>query len=739
MPKALRITAWSLAAVMLVATLAVMGIIGFAHTDSGRAWIAKLVSRQLSGPQAGDVRLSGLSGSLFGRWHLDRLTVADGDGVWLTVSDLDVGWRPWSLTGMRLAVDQLAAAEVDLVRLPVATVDARAVKATAQPLALPDLRALLPVDVVLSALTVDRMRLGPAVAGVEMRLSVSGALNLDRAGAGEVSLAANRIGDGLDGGGPGDDGPGNEGFGDGDGAGHLRLHARLDPKAEAIDLSLDLREPAGGLVARLAGLPGTPPVTATIDGDGPVDDWRGKIVVTAGDDTSLDGDIQVALAPEMRLSVVADIHAAGVVATLPGLDETARSLLSRPATITATVALPDRGGHTGEIVAIEDFHITNQALDIVAAGELDLVGQGSDATIQVTVLAPDVLQPWIAPADFDAGRFHARLTGTMATPELSFGLEAEQVRVDAADADSPGAARVTLDGSLHFARPSGQPRVLLPVSGKLTLQGVRAGAIAPAGDLIGDGPVIIDFDGTFDFDRARLDPLRVDLVADGIGAGVTGSVDLNQSSATLQGDVAIAEIAPLLASAGLPGQGHAVITFDATSTDMARLWSVQTTAGLDRLVIADALVDTLVGDAADIAGDVRVSLAEGAPVTVEGITLETAAGLAGEGGLRLGRDNHLDAQLTARLEEAAPLGAVLGLEMAGPATADLTFAGPVDNPGLDGTVTVARLGVEPAALVEVVLSGRLADFGNRPQRSFDSSRPGAGWCCRCRDRHLGYR
>lgn len=137
MPKALRITAWSLAAVMLVATLAVMGIIGFAHTDSGRAWIAKLVSRQLSGPQAGDVRLSGLSGSLFGRWHLDRLTVADGDGVWLTVSDLDVGWRPWSLTGMRLAVDQLAAAEVDLVRLPVATVDARAVKATAQPLALP--------------------------------------------------------------------------------------------------------------------------------------------------------------------------------------------------------------------------------------------------------------------------------------------------------------------------------------------------------------------------------------------------------------------------------------------------------------------------------------------------------------------------------------------------------------------------------------------------------------------------
>lgn len=130
------------------------------------------------------MRLSGLSGSLFGRWHLDRLTVADGDGVWLTVSDLDVGWRPWSLTGMRLAVDQLAAAEVDLVRLPVATVDARAVKATAQPLALPDLRALLPVDVVLSALTVDRMRLGPAVAGVEMRLSVSGALNLDRAGGG---------------------------------------------------------------------------------------------------------------------------------------------------------------------------------------------------------------------------------------------------------------------------------------------------------------------------------------------------------------------------------------------------------------------------------------------------------------------------------------------------------------------------------------------------------------------------
>lgn len=698
MAKAVRITAWSMAALMLAAMLALAGAVGFAHTDTGRAWLADVVSRQLSPPGEGEVRLSGLSGSLFKAWRLESLTIADGEGVWLTVADLEMRWRPWSLTGARLEVDRLSAAVVDVERIPKATGEVPPTDEAAAR-ALPDLGALSPVDVDLRELVVDRVRLGPAVAGGEIALSVTGAARLDRAGAGEVTLAVDRVVDGSDG---------------VETAGHARLHARLDPNGEAIDLSLDVQEPADGVIARLADLPGRPPVSATIDGDGPVDDWRGKVLVTAGGETSLAGDITLALVPELRLSIAADVRAGGVVAATPGLDDTARSLLSRPARVAATVALPGGERRAGEVVAVEAMHIANDALDIAGSGTFDLLGQASDASLTVDVLAPDALRPWLAPADFRSASLRARLTGALAAPVLSLDLRAADVRADQADPGGLAAAQVTLNAEVRPDGTIGQAGLRLPVTGTLRLEGVRAASIAPADALIGGDPVTIDFDGAFDVDGMRLDPLRVVLDAAGAGASIAGNLDFARSTAALLGDATIADIAPFLSAAGLEGQGRAAIDVDVSSADLAHRWAGQVRVRLDEVVMADAVIDAVVGDAADVAGAVDVTLAGGDPLTVEGLTIETAAGFSGEGGLRLAADDRLEARLNARLAEAGRLGAALGVEMAGAASAEVAFSGPVDNPALDGAVSLARLGGGAAALDEVTLSGRLADLASVP-------------------------
>jgi len=83
MRRAVKISAWALAAsVLLVAAL--LGTVWIAgNTDPGRAWIERLTYRLTSGY----VKLSGLGGSFPTQLTLDRLELTDGRGVWLTACD----------------------------------------------------------------------------------------------------------------------------------------------------------------------------------------------------------------------------------------------------------------------------------------------------------------------------------------------------------------------------------------------------------------------------------------------------------------------------------------------------------------------------------------------------------------------------------------------------------------------------------------------------------------------------
>ncbi len=76
--------------------------------------------------------------------------------------------------------------------------------------------------------------------------------------------------------------------------------AAYAPEGERLDLDIAAREPAGGLIARAAGMEGLPALEATLKGSGPLDAWNGQLALSAGDVAAVSGAAGIRATPQGR-------------------------------------------------------------------------------------------------------------------------------------------------------------------------------------------------------------------------------------------------------------------------------------------------------------------------------------------------------------------------------------------------------------------------------------------------------
>ena len=139
--------------------------------DQGTA-LEELIETQLSGAGR-QVNVVGFKGALSGAATLERLTIADDDGVWLTITDAELDWSRAALLRGRIEVAKLTAGEILLPRRPTSdTGEAPTPEATR--FELPD----LPVSINLGEISANRVLIGEPVFGVETEVSAKGALSL---------------------------------------------------------------------------------------------------------------------------------------------------------------------------------------------------------------------------------------------------------------------------------------------------------------------------------------------------------------------------------------------------------------------------------------------------------------------------------------------------------------------------------------------------------------------------------
>lgn len=268
----------------MVLALCALPLSAMAQEDD-RGYLTALLEDNLSGAGR-KITITGFEGALSSKAKIAALTIADDEGVWLSLKDVVLDWNRAALLTGNVSVNELTAAEIVLARLPETQPESRLPAAEATPFALPD----LPVSVKIGALSTPRLSLGPTVLGQPVEAQVSATMAL-AGGEGSAELALDR----LDGGPPG----------------KVALAASYANGSRVLALDLQASEGAGGIAASLLGLPGTPAVDLTVKGTGPLEDYAADLRLLSDGTERLAGRVSVSVpgpdAPQGALGFTADL------------------------------------------------------------------------------------------------------------------------------------------------------------------------------------------------------------------------------------------------------------------------------------------------------------------------------------------------------------------------------------------------------------------------------------------------
>ena len=264
-----------------------------AQEDGDRGYIAGLLEDALGGPGR-VVRIEGFRGALSATARIDRVTIADDDGIWLTIEDAAMSWNRAALLRGRIEISQLEAGRIALPRLPLPQEqEPRSVEARG--FSLPE----LPVAINIDQLAARQIEVGAPILGEAARMSLTASVSLE---GGE--LASNVRASRTDG-----------------QAGEFEIGADYVNQTEELALNLSLTEEAGGIAARALNLPGLPSVQLNVEGRGPLSDFAsdvrlatdnverlvGRVTTGTGADPAdrrfdvdVSGDVTALFAPDYR-------------------------------------------------------------------------------------------------------------------------------------------------------------------------------------------------------------------------------------------------------------------------------------------------------------------------------------------------------------------------------------------------------------------------------------------------------
>ncbi len=250
-----------------------------AQTDD-RSYLVALLEDNLS--DAGrKVTITGFAGALSSVATIDEMTIADDDGVWITLRDLSLGWDRSALLSGEVTVTALTAAEIILDRLPV--MDTSGMPATeGAAFALPE----LPVSVTIGRIAADKITLGKDVLGEEVQGTIEAALSLAN-GEGQITVNIDRQDEGPD--------------------GYFALQASYANATGILSVSLDAQEQADGISVRLLQVPGAPSAGLTIKGSGPLDDFTAEVTLQTDGQPRLAGQIALLGRAEGQRDFSADL------------------------------------------------------------------------------------------------------------------------------------------------------------------------------------------------------------------------------------------------------------------------------------------------------------------------------------------------------------------------------------------------------------------------------------------------
>lgn len=610
-----------------------------AQTDD-RGYLTAFLEDNLSGAGR-QVVITGFQGALSSQARMDELTIADDQGVWLTLRNVVLDWNRAALLTGNVSVNELSASEIIVARMPVA--EASGPQPEAGSFSLPE----LPVSVSIGRLAADKIALGADILGQPVEGRFAASVNLS-GGNGDADLVLERQ----------DDGP----------EGRIALTASYSNTSKILALDLSAVEGADGLIVNALGIPGAPDAAFNIRGNGPISAFIAEInlstdgllrlsgrVVTQSSQTetgfaaNLSGDLAPLFLPDYAgfFGPKVDLVASGTAHQDGRLDLGRLRLSARALDLTGSMSLAaDRSPRAFKLegrIADQD----GAAVLLPLSTDLPVRVQSADIAVNYDKAAGE---GWTARAGitgFEREDLRASSVTLSGSGRLVPGLFGATLRLDAEGVQPTDAALARALGSVL----SGDAVVILSKS--------DAGLSIPRLALAGE-----DY-------SALVTGLRVGSLADGLKITGRAAADL-------------ADLSRFSALAGQPLAGAATAELSGLFVPLTGAFDVSVQADGADLATGQAMLDGVLRGQSRISANLR---RDETGTFVSGGTLRA-------NGLTASLDGNLS---TAASDLAATLDftdlGVLGRGFSGAVQANARLTGPFNNARLTTSATGQRLAI----------------------------------------------
>ena len=601
-----------------------------AQTDD-RSYLTAFLEDNLSGIGR-QVTITGFTGALTSQAAIQTMTIADADGVWLTLNGVVLDWNRAALFSGDLSINALTAAEIIVARAPVAENNGLP-SPEASGFSLPD----LPVSVNIGRIAADRIELGAPLLGSQVEGTFEASLAL-AGGEGQTKLTIDRTDDGPD--------------------GNVALSASYSNASRVLVVDLAAQEDAGGIAATLLDLPGSPAASLTIKGSGPVDDFSAEVgLITDGTDR-LRGTVTLGGSADGEMNFTADLGGDLAPLFLPEYAE----FFGSDVAFVATGARSANGQ-----LQLSDVSLQTRALAL--KGNLALAADGlpTSFNLNAVLASPDgtpILLPLTSDQETRIARADLRLSFDAAKGD-DWGL---QGLIEGFDRPLLKIARLSLDGSGRIDR-TGQGQLFEFKTGYSAL------GIAPAGAGLAQAlgqTVSGTASGSWQQGSGKLALSAFEVAAGDVTISASGTIDGLEAGYTVDGQ-ASARIADMARFSGLTGRalaGQGTVQIEGSGSLLGGTFEATTAVNGTDLRIGQPEVDALLtGQSRIVASVVRdENGTDLRHLTVTAATLKaTASGKIASAGSALEADLNF-ADLSA-----------LGGQYRGALAASATFVGTVQS------------------------------------------------------------
>ncbi len=523
--------------------------------EDDRGVLANLLSKALSS-EATSVSIGAVNGALSSDASISDVVLSDRNGPWLKIDKIRLIWNRLALFSRRLEVDQLTIGRMHFLRRPLPA-DTPPPPDSGPRSILPE----LPLKVIVKQFGVQELSLDEPVVGVAARLQIDGKATLGPPSEGlDLSLTSKRL----------------------DAPGEFKAFMTYVPATDKLTVAVNSDEPAGGIFAHLANLPGLPPVKLGFNGAGALDNFDAKLDFAAGADVWARGDVVVAR------------QGAGRKLTL--------DLNSRLEGMTPAVVRPVLAGDTtlkGDMFFDDDSTIATPGLHLVSANaRLDIVGgKSADNTVGLKVHAGAI------PGATQIGKLdlNASIVGPALSPVTEGSFEAGDIHVEQGSLDHIAASfRAVPNGSLN------QETTQIAFEGRAAMSGLAladpalASAVGSEAKLNLHGTATVGGDISFD---------ALDLTSHDFDVRYSGLLAPRKLHG--RAEIIARDLSRFAALAGTALKGEARATADLDGAPSYGALTATIDARVTRLATAYPILDRLTGGDLRLTGAARTTPAGG--------------------------------------------------------------------------------------------------------------------------------